>query len=304
MKGCLAPSEIVTPQIASVFGNIAEELIYADFCQQYGCVPPQVFFDHHNPAGYLYFLAINNPHFDQNLQTDFYGRLRQNQLMKIPDIIVHKPTEKAFYEIKPKSASGMIAGQQKVGILNATYRFYHLPYIGGHMYQPRNHRLAFMGRTVLVTLKVERAAPGLIVYSICLEANDVLEVATIAALLRYVIGELNKQKGKGRIRPVDLQPLFQPNQPLAPVADALGLKMATAAVATATVAVGWKHFWKAVAKRFAARGALAAVLSVADGPLPVGELIAAGMAIWTIVDVIRLSDILWQDAAVIARQEA
>jgi len=65
-----------------------------------------------------------------------------------------------------------------------------------------------------------------------------------------------------------------------------------------------KYFWKAVAIKFAARGATAALLAASDGPLPVGDLIAAGLAIWTIVDIIRLSDTLWAEAGRLAKQEA
>jgi len=59
-----------------------------------------------------------------------------------------------------------------------------------------------------------------------------------------------------------------------------------------------------VVKRFALRGALAATLAAVDGPLPVGDLIAVGLSIWTIVDIIRLSDQLWKDALEISREGA
>ena len=45
-------------------------------------------------------------------------------------------------------------------------------------------------------------------------------------------------------------------------------------------------------------------IAAADGPLPIGDLVAAGMALWTVVDIIRLNDELWRDAARIKQQGA
>jgi hypothetical protein len=44
------------------------------------------------------------------------------------------------------------------------------------------------------------------------------------------------------------------------------------------------------------RGATAGRIAAADGPLPVGDLVAAGMAIRTVIDIVRLSDALSIDA--------
>src|SRR5688572_33511832 len=121
MQGCIAPSEVpgVSSSEYSAFGAIAEELIYADFCTKYARTPTGLFRDANNPAAYLYFLAINNPQFTQAQQTDYYTRLRTEGLERIPDFMVHTPAERAFYEVKPDSPSGITAGVQKVGILTA-----------------------------------------------------------------------------------------------------------------------------------------------------------------------------------------
>ncbi len=301
MQGCLAPSEVpgVTPNDASVFGGLAEDLIYADFCTRYARVSTEVFRDANNPAAYLYFLTINNPQFTQARQTDFYQRLLGESLMRVPDFMVHTAAEKAFYEVKPDSPSGMAAGVEKVGILRAVYPFYGLPYVAGSVFNPRDHSVANLGSALRVTLRVRRAAPGLIVYKLCVDSEGVIELATLAALLRYIVTQMNRQKGSGGFRPIDLQPAFRSNQQLGDLARTLGLTLAVAGAA-----VGWRYFWKAVAVRFAARGATAAVLAAADGPLPVGDLVAAGLAIWTVVDIIRLSDQLWMDAAQIQARGA
>lgn len=49
--------------------------------------------------------------------------------------------------------------------------------------------------------------------------------------------------------------------------------------------VPWRYFWRAVARRFALRGAIAATLTAADGPFPVGDLIAMGMAVATVIEI-------------------
>ncbi len=65
----------------------------------------------------------------------------------------------------------------------------------------------------------------------------------------------------------------------------------------------WRRFWQVVIKRFAIRGAVAAGLSAADGPLPVGELIAIGIAIWTLWDLFRLWNELWNQVPTEPQQE-
>ncbi|MEX0728429.1 MAG: hypothetical protein WD065_19310, partial [Planctomycetaceae bacterium] len=119
MQGCIAPSEIpgISSSEASVFGAVAEELIYADFCSKYARVSHEVFRDYNNPDAYLYYLAVNNPHFTAAMQRDYFARAWAQKMAKVPDFLVHKSSEKAFYEIKPDSSSGMIAGINKVGNL-------------------------------------------------------------------------------------------------------------------------------------------------------------------------------------------
>ncbi len=294
MHGCLAPSEIpgVVPREASTFGGLAEDLIYADFRAQHPATGNQVFCDNHNPAGYLYFLAVNNPRFPQSLQEDYFRRVRGEGLMHVPDFMLHTPAERSFYEVKPDSASGRRDGMHKVGTLQAIYRTYHLPYIAGNRHAPRDHEVARMGSALRVTLRVQRIAPGLIVYRLCLDSETTLEIATLAALLAWIVRELNQQRGRRTFRPIDLEPALRQHPDLTALARTLGLTMAAAVVARA----GWRHFWRAVVARFAVRGATAATLAAADGPLPIGDLFAAGLALWTIVDVIRLSDELWRDA--------
>lgn len=298
MKGCLAPSEIpgIASGDASIFGNIAEEFIYADFVQHFGMHSGQVYSDHYNEAGYIYFLTQNNPHFDETLQLGFYSMLRSRKLgVRRPDIILHTNTEQSFYEIKPDSVSGRAAGVEKVGILSASYQFFHLPYIPGTKFRPRSHRIAYLGNALQIDLVPRLIGPGLIAYKICVNTEGVVDVVALSALLALVVKEMNKSSNS--ISALDLQPIFARKE-LLELARNLGIAATGITLAT----VGWRFFWKAVIKRFAARGSTAAFLSALDGPAPVGELLAVGLGIWTIVDIVRFSDEIWREAENIARQ--
>ncbi len=65
----------------------------------------------------------------------------------------------------------------------------------------------------------------------------------------------------------------------------------------------WKKFWLAVVQRFGIRGTVAAALSAADGPLPIGEIISLGLAIWTAYEIIQIWDELTAEAERAAEAE-
>lgn len=81
-------------------------------------------------------------------------------------------------------------------------------------------------------------------------------------------------------------------------------QLAVATVATAVAVVAgralWKHFWRVVAERFAVRLGVAVVLAAADGPLPFGELLDAGLAVVTIAQIAIEWDELWRKADLLA----
>lgn len=300
MEGCIAPSEVpgVFSNESSVFGKIAEDLIYMDFYAKHAYSPSEVYVDNNNEINYLYFLKRHNPAI--NL-TAFAATLRIPPKIGMvrPDILIHSFAEKVFYEIKPNSADGRLDGITKVGTLSATYIHFNLPYKPGLSYRPGHIIVASVSGQLTVKLKAELMGPGLIVYKLCLDSDAVIDLVILAAILRYVIKKMNEQARGRSFRPIDLQPAFAREGELSALALTLGLVMATGAAV-----VGWKFFWKAAAKRFAARGATAALLAAADGPLPVGDLMAAGMALWTVIDIIRFSNELWAEAARLANQEA
>ncbi|MEJ1239288.1 hypothetical protein WBG78_14220 [Chryseolinea sp. T2] len=303
MEGCLAPSEIpgIEASDASLFGAVAENIIVADFMSQKPYPPLSIYVDNYNPAGYILFLAINNRQFTESKQKEFYFSLRLAELgVRRPDIITHTVMLKEFYEIKPDSLTGVEDGISKVGTLSASYMKFKLPYTPGVTYNPNSVVVASFLNQLKVQLKVTLKGPGLIVYKLCVSTTGMVELLALAALMRYVVKKIIDQKGLPSFKPIDLEPALAREGQLAYVAKAMGLTMVIAAAGT----VSWKFFWKAVAKRFAARGATAAFLAAVDGPLPIGDLIAAGMSIWMVVDIIRFSGDLWKEARQIEMQGA
>jgi hypothetical protein len=210
---------------------------------------------------------------------------------------------------KPDSVDGIRAGRYKVGILSATFKAFHLgrmnnqvkSYQQGIRFKPRDRLVAWLGNQVNVWLRARLTGPGLIVYQLCLKSDGVMEMITLAAVLRYIVRLLNTQPKNYLFRPVDLA-LSLRGVPLSDFGRSAGI---AAIVATGTLAVraGWRHFWKAVVSRFAVRGTTAATLLAIDGPLPVGDLIAAGLTLWTVVDVVRFNSELWREAERIAQQD-
>jgi hypothetical protein len=65
---------------------------------------------------------------------------------------------------------------------------------------------------------------------------------------------------------------------------------------TSAERAGWRQFWRVVIRRFALRGMAAVAVAAADGPLPIGDLISLGLAVWTVWEIIQLWDVLWAEA--------
>ncbi|HEX6911789.1 MAG TPA: DUF4157 domain-containing protein [Longimicrobium sp.] len=129
---------------------------------------------------------------------------------------------------------------------------------------------------------------------------------------RERVRERVRERERERVREPLRLPVRQPVTESERAAERQRLQEA-AQVGTAVVVAGaavvagralWPHFWRVVALRFAARAGVAALLAAADGPLPVGDLIAAGMTLFTIGQIIRDWNALWADADRLAAQEA
>lgn len=190
VTGCMAPSEIpgISDSRASAFGLIAEGVVTADYCIKLGCaIFATDYFDNPIAAGYIAFLAANNPHLTP---TDIITLAVLSQIdLNRPDILTHKLGRKEFEEIKPNSVSGRAAGAVKVGNLIGFYGIWSLPYVPGITYVPTPEILiATAPGPIEVFLRIQRQAPGRVVYDICVRGDKTaLTIAAIIAILLFVI---------------------------------------------------------------------------------------------------------------------
>jgi len=196
---------------SSAFGFLVETLINADYCSTVGCMPVVTdYFDDLSPTNYVNFLIAHNPHLAPDRTSLMI--LAATGLNR-PDILTDRPGRKEFYEIKPKSVSGIEAGIAKLLTLSAFMSVYGLPYVYGTTYSPSSRNLFTITVPagpwpIKVSITVSRIAPGLIVYEICVEGE--LALVTVAALALAIIAAL-----------LIFQPELSPI--LVPIAEALGL---------------------------------------------------------------------------------
>lgn len=65
-----------------------------------------------------------------------------------------------------------------------------------------------------------------------------------------------------------------------------------------------RFFWRVIGRRFEVRITAAVATALADGPEPfIGDLIALGISIWTIVEIVNHWDEIWAEAEQLAAQE-
>jgi hypothetical protein len=202
-KGCIAPSFVVDAATASAFGTIAEAIIEADYLTTKGGTPfADVFLD--NPMGplsYVAFLAAHHPSLNVPslaIQIGLSGGVL------VPDILDTRGTPPEFYEVKPDSPDGRLAGRGKLAAIDAFMSFNSLPYVRGTTYTPKSPLPIPIPPAVLaaaiglpaaicgvpvVTLEAKRAASGLLLYQVCIEADldCYLKVLTLEALVALII---------------------------------------------------------------------------------------------------------------------
>jgi hypothetical protein len=105
------------------------------------------------------------------------------------------------------------------------------------------------------------------------------------------------QQGGGIEFPVQRQPELMASTQLPALPSFIPASVLRRIGSRVSQKVLWQTFWKVVIKRFGIRGTAAAAISLADGPLPVGELISIGIAIATLWDLFRLWNELWEQTA-------
>lgn len=148
-------------------------------------------------------------------------------------------------------------------------------------YTPPTFRLSVPGAGS-AELKVAWCGPGLLAYTVKARAQPIL----------VPVPQTERVVERQRLR------RYVPNT--APIAVGVG----AAAVAAIAGRALWRHFWRAVIIRFGVRAAAAAALSLADGPLPFGELVSLGIGLVTVVQIIDDWNQLWSDADRIAAEGA
>ena len=103
-----------------------------------------------------------------------------------------------FYEIKPNSVSGNIAGHAKIAIFAAICSGFSFPYTAGTSWSPDTKILIAKGSPLGVALEIffhfKRVAAGLIVYEICIEGDLAkLTLFALLAIMAIIIALLLKK---------------------------------------------------------------------------------------------------------------
>lgn len=194
---CFAPSFGVSRRTAGLFGSIAEKTIGLFYLRDRGKstfypLNDQDFADFTagwaNVTLYTTFLSDHNPQVDPGKLLEMRRKLggdESGSLFKVPDLVTDAGTTRQFYEIKPNSPTGLIAGDEKIGNVAAFNAFFGLPYVPGMAWNPDRRILLYDGVIEAVEIEVRvffhffRIQPGLIVYELCVEAG--LAVADIVA---------------------------------------------------------------------------------------------------------------------------
>jgi hypothetical protein len=210
---CIAPSEIITPEAASAFGAVAESIIDSDYLTQVGrttvfpvSTKDLIDFTHGfgNTPLAIAFLKANNPH----LSVSQMAMLSAAGLLKIADIITHDPPFRTeFYEIKPNSTDGVVAGRIKVASIGAMVAKFSLPYLPGTQYAPDKKIKIYSGNPLGSRLEIFFhflwIQPGLIVYEICAEGDlEELGLKVLVAIMAAAIVALLIAATGGAAAPV------------------------------------------------------------------------------------------------------
>jgi peptidoglycan hydrolase-like protein with peptidoglycan-binding domain len=118
---------------------------------------------------------------------------------KIPDIVSHRATEEIFefYEVKPNSAPGIAAGQEKVGFFTDLCKNT-LPYHAGTLYTGGSEIFwngTYLGSPLVLEVQWVLNQPGLLVYDICGRVDretlkDMLKAGLLKAFIIAVVAML------------------------------------------------------------------------------------------------------------------
>lgn len=192
---CFPPSAFEDPQFGSGFGMLAERYIEHDYCDTMGCAPGTVYIDNYNPLAYRQFLIAHNPGLSSGAKGAALTAASVTGIAR-PDILSDDGARRDYYEIKPLSPSGAVAGTEKIAEIAAFMTLLGLPYVPGVTYTPSKDIPIMsgmvLGEPLAVSLNVQRYVPGIVTYSLCLEGNlaQILAKVAMAALLAWIVAQL------------------------------------------------------------------------------------------------------------------
>jgi len=209
---CLPVSLILPPPLDSTFGMVAERIIGGRFLDHLGrrakgffpASPTQEDFQDisvgpvTNVRLYTLYARFHNAMSVRQLVV-----LSAAGLVAVPDLMTHEPSRSAtptraeFYEIKPNSPTGLIAGADKILKLSLLYSALPLPYLAGTRWTPDEKIMISSGSPLGVKLEVffhfKRVAPALIVYEICVDGElEKIALAVLLAILAIILALLLK----------------------------------------------------------------------------------------------------------------
>jgi hypothetical protein len=154
-----------------------------------------VYTDNNNPTEYKDFLETHNPSL---LTLSLAAQLAAAAAEGIqrPDILADDGAHKEYYEIKPLSPPGAVAGVEKLVFIAGFMAALSLPYVAGTTYSPSKDIPIMsgfvLGEPLAVSLNVQRWVPGIVTYGLCLQGNlaEILAKITLAALLAWIATQL------------------------------------------------------------------------------------------------------------------
>ena len=158
-------------EIAKLVGKFVEPFVFDDFKMVMQPSGPEDFFDRDiSPTPYVNFLLGQHPNLDP-------VAIRALGVQKRPDILRNRPAFE-WYELKPRSLSGVREAVEKSIVIPFSYATAGLPYKRGRVYRPSPEIRIWEGFTdggehLIVYLEVVRAAPGILFYTFCVKGDYV-----------------------------------------------------------------------------------------------------------------------------------
>jgi hypothetical protein len=217
---CFAPSQYTGAGVAKLFGGWAEGLVMLNYLKKTKAVPVVTdWFDVltrvpglpdpspvANPIAFFAFLTRHHPNLAAH--GDEWNLEFKDKKTAVPDILTAKPDRRDYYEIKPGSATGVRAGNEKLTKLDTLFNkpaFGLSVYKAGTTYTPNKgddidltraaprilniwaRRLGLKNIKVVLSFRRSLTTAGLVMYWICvdLEADTDVDEEAVENIARW-----------------------------------------------------------------------------------------------------------------------